>query len=205
MQNTDYWNREGTKKTFTHPINVEWLSDLTTTTTILDLGCGYGRIVKDLNQLGFSNIVGLDPSISMIERACEENPGPKYVTDPNELGNDQFDLVMCFALFTSCPAIREQSDLVSLINQHTHRHSLLYISDYTTEDNPHYLERYEQRKLNTFGCFQSSTAIFRHHIPDHFSVLFEDWVKIKERTFDSRTMNGSEIVVHQYLYRKGNR
>ena len=205
MQNKDYWNSEGSNKVFTHPICVEWLSGLNPMTTILDLGCGYGRIVNDLDQIGLNKIVGLDPSNQMIERACQENPGPKYISDQSDLGTDLFDLVICFALFNSCPSANEQSDLASLISNHTQWYSLLYISDYETEDNSHYRERYEQRKLNIFGCFESSTAIFRHHVPNHFCELFNNWSKIKERTVDSRTMNGNEIVVHQYLFQKKNR
>ena len=144
----------------------------------------------------------ISPSNQMIERACQENPGPKYISDQSDLGTDLFYLVICFALFNSCPSVDEQSDLASLISNHTHKYSLLYISDYETEDKPHYRERYEQRKLNTYGCFESSTAIYRHHLPNHFSELFSDWSKINERTVDSRTMNGNEIVIHQYLFLK---
>lgn len=203
MRNTEYWNNEGAQKVFTHPISSEWLADLDRESSVLDLGCGYGRLTSDLRREGFRNIVGFDSSAPLIERAFRENPGASYANDINVLANKSFDLILCFSLFTSCPLIDEQLELMSLINSYTRESACLYISDYETGDNPHYRDRYEQRELNTYGCFKSATAIFRHHEPGHFDDLLSDWRKFEEQTLSSETLNGNEITIHQYLYEKG--
>ncbi len=203
MHNNTYWNNEGARKVFTHQISSEWLTDLDKESSVLDLGCGYGRLTPELRRQGFRNIVGFDSSSPLIERAIRENPGASYRSDRQALEDKYFDLVLCFALFTSCPLDHEQAELTSLINKHTQADACLYISDYETGDNPHYSDRYEQRELHTYGCFRSESAIFRHHESSHFDNLLPDWRKLEERTLSSKTLNGNEITLHQYLYRKG--
>ncbi|MFW6101878.1 MAG: class I SAM-dependent methyltransferase [Bacteroidota bacterium] len=203
MLNTEYWNNEGVQKVFTHSICSEWLACLSRDASILDLGCGYGRLTPELEKEGFNTLFGYDFSAPLIERAIRENPGSQYTSNVDELKGKYFDLILCFALFTSCPSSGEQSNLVSLINSLTKEKAFLYISDYEIADNPGYNERYEQRELNTYGCFKSGTAIFRHHDADHFDNLLLDWRRIKEKTLNSKTLNGNEIKIHQYLYTKG--
>jgi SAM-dependent methyltransferase len=203
MLNTEYWNNEGVQKVFTHPICSEWLACLSREASILDLGCGYGRLTPELGKEGFNTLFGYDFSAPLIERAIRENPGSLYTSNVDELMGKSFDLIFCFALFTSCPSAGEQSNLVSLINSLTKEKALLYISDYETDDNPDYNERYEQRELNIYGCFKSGTAIFRHHDAGHFDNLLLDWRRIEEKTLNSKTLNGNEIKIHQYLYTKG--
>ncbi len=202
MQNTNFWNNEGVQKIFTHPICSEWLADLGRAASILDLGCGYGRLTPELRKEGFSELFGYDFSVPLIDRAIRENPEASYTSNVDTLTGKSFNLILCFALFTSCPSTAEQSELVSLINSLTQEKAQIYISDYETVDNPDYNERYEQRELNIYGCFKSGTAIFRHHEADHFDNLLPNWRKTEERTLSSMTLNGNEIKIHQYLYTK---
>jgi SAM-dependent methyltransferase len=203
MRNSEYWNGEGAQKVFSHPISSEWLADLDRESSVLDFGCGYGRLIPELRKQGFRNIVGFDSSIPLVERAFRENPGAYYTSDNHALVDKSFNLVLCFALFTSCPLDLEQSELTSLINNHTEDDARLYISDYETCDNPHYGDRYEQRVMNIYGCFRSDTALFRHHECGHFDNLLPDWRKLRERTLSGKTLHGNEITIHQYLYKKG--
>ncbi len=49
---TKYWNKVAYTKTFTHPVNLTLLSQLIKKDEkIVDYGCGYGRIVKQLTDL----------------------------------------------------------------------------------------------------------------------------------------------------------
>ncbi len=202
MLNTEYWNNEGVQKVFSHPVNAEWLTGLGRETSILDFGCGYGRLTSELKKEGFNNLFGYDFSNPLIERAKRENPGPLYTSNVTELSGKTFDLILCFALFTSCPSANGQAKLVSLINSLAKESTLLYISDYQTDDNPNYNERYEQQELNIYGCFKSGSAIFRHHKFGHFDNLFFAWRKLKDEMLSGKTMNGNKIVIHQYLYKK---
>ncbi len=190
------------KKVFTHPIRSEWIATIDREKAILDLGCGYGRLTPDLMEEGFSSIYGYDPSAPLIDRAVQENPGAHYTSDELFLSGKSFDLILCFALFTSCPSPEEQRVLAALIDASSNEKTVLYISDYETVDNPNYRKRYEQRKLNIYGCFSSDNAIFRHHDAGHFDHLLPNWKLMKESTLAGKTLNGNEITVHQYLYTK---
>ena len=64
---TSYWNRVAHSKTFTHPIDVELLKKyINPDSLIVDFGCGYGRIVKQLNEEGFTDVNGFDTSLELI-------------------------------------------------------------------------------------------------------------------------------------------
>ena len=203
-RNIKYWQNEGAQKTFTHEIEMEWIENINKASQILDLGCGYGRITTELYKKGFENIIGFDPSVPLIERAINENPGPVYTADEKIFERIHFDLIICFAIFTSCPANEEQAELKKLIDMHTIDGALIYISDCITADNPHYNERYEERKLSTYGCFASGeNGIFRHHELNHFDDMFSNWTKLKEHKVDSKTFNRNDIIISQYLYKKG--
>ena len=203
MYNKEYWNNEGVQKVFTHPICSEWIKNLDRKSSVLDLGCGCGRLTPTLREEGFSFVFGYDISAPMVERAIRENPGATYTSTAEALSGQPFDLIICFALFTSCPVYNEQIELVSLINEVSKENGLLYISDYETRDNPNYQDRYKQRRLKTYGCFSSGNAVFRHHEPGHFDILMTGWIRLKERTLSSKTLNGNNIIVHQYLFKKG--
>ncbi|GII79082.1 hypothetical protein Sru01_40640 [Sphaerisporangium rufum] len=42
-----YWDGVGATKTFTHPLNLDWLAGANRNTRILDYGCGYGRVMAE--------------------------------------------------------------------------------------------------------------------------------------------------------------
>lgn len=200
MKNSEFWKKQGIQKVFTHPLCREWTACLDKKSCVLDFGCGYGRLTPVLQEDGFSDICGYDSSPAMIDRAKKENPGALYSNEFHSLSYRTFDLILCFALFTSVPCPEEQKNLVSLIEKVCGNKTGLYISDYETIDNPVYQKRYQERRLDVYGCFSSGDGIFRHHEPGHFDKLFPAWRKRHEKSLESRTMNGNNIIIHQYLF-----
>ncbi len=201
--NSKYWDNEGAAKTFTHGLSDEWINGIPRDMNVLDLGCGYGRITRKMFSYGFKNVLGYDPSKAMISRAVLENPGPRYTSDIEEITKQHYSLVICFALFTSCPEPDRQMEIKELIEKQTDNASCLYISDYLTSENPHYSKRYEQRELGLYGCFGTrGTVIFRHHQSDHFTKLFSGWKQIESRTVAGKTLNGNKINISQLLFEK---
>jgi SAM-dependent methyltransferase len=80
----------------------------------LDFGCGTGRSTRFLRELGF-DVIGVDISASMLERARELDPGGDYRLVPDgalpglELAS--FDLILSVFTFDNIPAIEHKTTL----------------------------------------------------------------------------------------------
>lgn len=147
MINSNYWEQEGANKKFTHELTPGWIENVPLDSWVLDLGCGYGRVTKQLYETGYTKIIGYDPSKSMISRAVKENAGPTYTFRKEDTLNQKYSLVVCFG--------------------------------------------------------SKDTAIFRHHDPNHFSGLFSAWKQLRQETRAGKTLNGNQINITQFLYKKG--
>lgn len=197
-----YWLGEGSAKTFTHPLPEEWLSGIDRHAPVLDFGCGYGRLTPVLQAAGFRIIDSYDPSPQLVARAARENPGADYTSERGSLRGRSYGLVVCLAVFNCLPRPDSQTDAARFIDSVTGPGSALCLSDYLMEDNPHYVVRYAQADSGIGGCFRSGEATFRHHEQGHFERLFSAWTKQDERSVPGRTMNGTEVTIRQWLFRK---
>jgi SAM-dependent methyltransferase len=121
-----YWEQEGANKIFTHELSAGWIENVPLDSWVLDLGCGYGRVTKQLYETGYTKIIGYDPSRSMISRAVKENAGPTYTFRKDDILNQKYSLVVCFALFASCPEPENQMELKNIIEKQTARRAYLY-------------------------------------------------------------------------------
>ena len=62
-----YWDRQAASAEFTLSVDAALLSQrLPGSARLLDLGCGYGRTLKQLAAAGFSNLLGLAPPESPV-------------------------------------------------------------------------------------------------------------------------------------------
>jgi SAM-dependent methyltransferase len=78
------WDRLAAEKRFTISIDHRMLQQLLRPeSAILDYGCGYGRIARELADAGFTNVVGVDTSGQMIIRARALNPDLSFATIDN--------------------------------------------------------------------------------------------------------------------------
>ncbi|MBK5096641.1 MAG: class I SAM-dependent methyltransferase [Gemmatimonadetes bacterium] len=80
----------------------------------LDFGCGTGRSTRFLRELGF-DVIGVDISESMLERARELNPDGDYRLVPDGalpgLEPASFDLVLSVFTFDNIPALEHKLTL----------------------------------------------------------------------------------------------
>jgi len=64
---------------------------LSTSSKILDVGCGSGVFVTSLKSFGFKEVTGIDPHL----RESLEKPGLRLIKGPLSDLNEKFDVVMC--------------------------------------------------------------------------------------------------------------
>lgn len=205
----EYWDKVAEIKTFTHPIDLELINNfLNNQSRIVDFGCGYGRIVKQLTDLGFENVNGFDTSKELIARGISENNLSLYhIDNPTELKleDNSIDLIILFAVLTCIPSNEGQNSLISLLLSKLKKGGILYISDYYLQENSVEVERYEYLNgdKNNFGVFKlPEGAIFRHHTKEWIKTLTKDFEIISETPIIVETMNGNIANGFQLIAKK---
>ncbi len=194
----EYWDEVAEIKTFTHPIDLELINNfLNNQSRIVDFGCGYGRIVKQLTDLGFENVCGFDTSKELIARGISSNNLDLYYIDnPKELKleDNSIDCIILFAVLTCIPSNEGQKDLMRLLISKLKKGGIIYISDYYLQENSVEVERYEYLNgdQNNFGVFKlPEGATFRHHTKEWIKTLTKDLDILIENPLIVRTMNGN--------------
>ena len=204
-----YWDREGTTKTFTHPLNLDWLRrNFPPEGRILDYGCGYGRLMAQLHAEGFQNLVGVDASEGMLAKARSLHPHLSFQrVDPPTLpfASDSFDAVLLFAVLTCIPGDDDQQALVDELCRVVRSGGFLYISDYWLQTDERNRERYARAasQPHTYGVFDVSPGVaVRHHRPEWIAALLSRWQRIALADIQVTTMNGNAAAGFQWFGRK---
>jgi SAM-dependent methyltransferase len=204
-----YWDSVAESKTFTHPIDLDFLAEFVAKdASILDFGCGYGRIVSLLAKAEYQNIQGFDTSKALVERGLKTEKLPLfYIEIPLDLpvADDSIDCILLFAVLTCIPSNQGQRDLIRLLRSKLKPNGVLYVSDYFLQEDLSEVSRYEflQGDKANFGVFTLPEGVtFRHHPPEWIELLFEDFRKEKMQEIAVKTMNGHEAKGFQMMWRK---
>lgn len=205
-----YWDSVGATKTFTHPVNFNWLARVSSTARVLDYGCGYGRVMAELSGHGFSDVSGVDLSPALIERGRQLTPGLRFAVleSPPDLtcASASFDVVLLFAVLTCVPEDDAQQALVAELSRVLVPGGLLYVSDMLLQDDARNHSRYAEhvQKFGApYGVFSTDDgAVFRHHDVAQLRDLLSDFDLIEENRIEVATMNGHPSRAVQLLGRK---
>jgi SAM-dependent methyltransferase len=205
-----YWDSVGATKTFGHPVHVDWLAGVSRSARILDYGCGYGRVMAELMDSGFSDVVGVDPSVALISRGRQLRPDLRFevLQSPPTLGYApaRFDVVLLFTVLTCVPDDDAQRALIAEVVRVLAPGGLLYVSDMILQDDERNRARYvaHARQFGTpYGVFATDDgAVCRHHDIIDLRALLKDLDLVDERRIDVITMNGHRSKAVQLLARK---
>lgn len=204
-----YWNGPGASKIFTHPVNQSWLADLDRHSLILDYGCGYGRTLTELSDLGFDNLHGADVSSALVDRAraaCPDAQMTLLSDTPNvDLPEAAVDCIMLFAVLTCIHQDHAQKRLLAELVRLLRPGGLLYVSDMPLQDDDRNRERYKrfEKIYGCYGVFETEDgAICRHHSRAYLDDLVTPLVVEAEHLFTVTTMNGHTSNGVQLLLRR---
>ncbi len=209
MNQKEYWNSVSETKIFTLPFDGELFSGYAgKDAVIVDVGCGYGRVLKILQDEGYGNLTGYDFSEMMIDRARKESPQIRFETMeegkiPRE--DESADAVILFAVLTCIVSDEKQEALIKEIRRILKPEGILYVNDYLLNPNERNQERYRkyEKELGVYGAFiLPEGAICRHHTEEHIKELFREFETLEYKHVVYTTMNGHESPGFTYIGRK---
>lgn len=205
-----YWDSVGVTKTFTHPVNLAWLREVSRNARVLDYGCGYGRVLAELREQGFVDVSGVDLSPALISRGRRLRPDLNFevLESPPSLAHASasFDVVLLFAVLTCIPDDDAQRALMAELVRVLAPGGLLYVSDMVLQDDERNQARYAayaQQFGTPYGVFATGDgAVCRHHHITELRALLNDLDILDERRIDVTTMNRHQSRAVQLLARK---
>ena len=205
-----YWDTAGAGKTFTHPIDFAWLSELRPSARIVDYGCGYGRLAGLARQHGYTGIEGVDTSASLVERARAKHPDLTFrvLPDPPALPypDASVDAALLIAVLTCIPTDDGQRRLIAELGRILRPGGLLYVSDLVLQTDPRNVARYRRHATayGAYGIFETDDgAVCRHHDPAWLhTLLLDEFAVTATRELTVETMNAHPANALQLLARR---
>ena len=193
-----HWDAVAGNAEFTLPIDSDRLRRFVGLDgQVLDYGCGYGRTLAQLAELGFRDLYGLDPSDAMLERARRRVPGAdlrRCRTTPAPYPDASFDAVLLVAVLTCIPSDSDQRCLIDEIERLLRPGGLLFVCDFLLRDDERNTRRYAEHagQHGVHGVFSLENGLsFRHHHPDRVRSLFRSFELLEFESFEARTMRGN--------------
>jgi SAM-dependent methyltransferase len=205
-----YWDAVASTKSFTHPLDHALLTHYIPQKDahILDFGCGYGRLVQELQALGYTDVAGYDTSAALIARGrATGNRDLHHIATAAELpvADGSVDAILLFAVLTCIPSNAGQRALIDLLLRKLRPGGMLYISDY-------YLQA-ARIEAGAYSCLEGdpqNDGVFalaegvtlRHHPRAWIMALLQDFEIVHEGIVEVVTMNGNRSEAFQIIARK---
>ncbi len=209
MHQRNYWDSVSDTKQFTTPFQAEVFEQYVNTDgSILDVGCGYGRILNALYHMGYKNLTGIDFSTGMIARGKSQFPHLNLLVKEGasiDFPDSHFDAVILFAVLTCIPSDSEQRKLISEIERVLKPGGILYINDFLLNTDERNISRYEKyaSQYETYGVFElAEGATLRHHSEAHIQKLTASFETKQFKHLTFKTMNGNVSNGFFYIGRK---
>ncbi len=204
-----YWDDAADTATFSLPLDADLLlKHVDRSARVLDLGCGYGRSLAELEARGFERLVGADPSPRMLERARGQAPAASLsllAGLPLSEPDGAFDVVLLVAVLTCTPADDAQRALVRELLRLLRPSGIGYVADFLITDHEHGRARYarglEEHAIR--GVFSlEDGAVHRHHHPNWVAELLSPFEHLHYREFDAKTRRGNPARAFRFVGRK---
>lgn len=168
---------------------------------ILDLGCGYGRIVQALSATHGPTVVGVDLASGMLRRARDEGvQTPLAVMSGQALGlaSSSFDLVTVIAVLTAIAYEAAVRAVLAEVWRVLRPGGALYIADFLIDMTPERAPRYQQGQRDTgeWGMFRLEGAqggFVRHFEPTDLRRLVQQFYITDWQEQTTRSMNNNPL------------
>lgn len=204
-----YWDSVAGRKKFTHPLNTRSFQELVPKgSSILDIGCGYGRLCQTLYESGYTDVIGIDMSPQMIREGINQFPhlNLKCLALENmPVEENSFDVIILFAVLTCIPTDKGQLKLIDSVLRVLKPNGLIHVSDYFLQSDRRNRLRYDayHRKYGVYGIFELDNGpVLRHHARPWMKTLLSPFHQLSREETTAPTMNGHSSVIFQYWGKK---
>lgn len=203
-QLVDYWDSIASLKKFRHPLPQSVVDKyFPDGARVLDIGCGYGRLVENLLAQGFS-VAGTDTSTAMLKEARKNAPKAELQECRSDLPWDDktYDVVLLVTLLTSVPFDLEQRQIMSEVRRVLKPGGYVFVSDLPLQWSAQYLERYRdgQKRYGQYGVFDlAGGGTVRHHEQGYFMQLMNGFKCLEMETHEVETMNGNQAQAVRFV------
>ncbi len=160
---------------FTSPLPSEmFFTNISKQARIIDLGCGYGRVLKFLFEKGYRNLSGIDSSSKLIERAKVYFPNADYSISPIlELDTSKkFDCVLLCGVLEYFYSDDERTIISNIVFDLLSENGFVFVEGFLIDKS--YLKNYFVNfiKGDSWGTIYSENARLRHTTSKKIDNLF---------------------------------
>lgn len=158
--------------------------DLRESSSVLDIGCGYGNIIAEISQkASLGKSIGLDASPSMIQLAREKYPSSIYPNlefieakaEEMNFNENSFDAIICFSCLLW---VREPKKALDLMCKMLRPGGLLLILTYLKESA--YIS-FLEKTLEEFSSYKNLSAVHTMlSIEEYESILTSHQMQLDE-------------------------
>jgi len=174
---------------------------------VLDLGCGYGRVLDSLYKNGFRDLTGVDISYNFISQAKKICPKARYFVQDIEAISleEKFDLILLMGVIEYIITDRRQEDFFCKVSSLLNNDGHVFLETFTFDLGSNW-KNYMFGFLKTahWGRFTNSVGIDCHHQSIGFlSNILNKYFRVvevrKERfvTWSNNFCNGYTIILEK--------
>ncbi len=204
-----FWDSVASHKEFPVPFNIDLFGKyVMKDMMVLDYGCGYGRVLNELHESGFVNLVGVDFSQGMIDRGRQLYPDLSLSKCPSgaiPFPDGSFHAVILVAVLTCIPQSEDQRALMAEARRVLKDGGILYLHDCLLNSDERNIERYREYsdRYGEYGVFElPEGAVVRHHSREHIEHTTVGWERVLYEECVHTTMNGHSTRGFCYVGRK---
>jgi ubiquinone/menaquinone biosynthesis C-methylase UbiE len=207
--NLEYWNTNGLLKKFSNPNLVFKKPELIgPNSSILDVGCGYGRTLLELKERGFQRLNGIDYSPQMIAAAQAKTglpPSALVIGSALSLpyADESFDAVLMFAILNCLPEQGEDASAIAEARRVLRPGGLIMVNDFLASPDLIESEHCQEDAFGKFATFTvESRCLMRHTtLKRAQSMTFGMKMSFSEIT-EEISMNGNPVRILSYILQR---